>query len=207
MISLYLMSSFIGFTSIFVILLFFQLWISAYYKRKNIKLPVLHIIAGFVFAYFLVTIFSITGIPSIQQLLSGPDLSEKINVIPFRYFSTNSTMYYQNILLFMPVGFFLPLLWASFRRLDKTVMLGFSLSLLIEISQLFNFRATDIDDLLMNTLGTLLGYLLFQAGKAILPKFINYFSAPKSSLPFVIKNEGSIYLGVITIAYLFLHSL
>lgn len=65
-----------------------------------------------------------------------------------------------NMLLFVPLGILLPLLWRSC-RLYKTVAIGFSLSLLIELSQLFNYRATDIDDLLMNTLGTLLGYLLY----------------------------------------------
>ena len=32
------------------------------------------------------------------------------------------------------------------------------MSLAIEICQLFNLRATDIDDLMMNTLGALVGY-------------------------------------------------
>lgn len=207
MIQLYLLGSIIDFASIFIILVFFQLWITACCRRKNIKLPIMHILTCFIFAYFLVTIFSITGIPSISQLLEGPDLSEKINLIPFRYFKTNPTMYYQNILLFMPIGFFLPLLWNSFRRIDKTVLIGFSISLFIEISQLFNFRATDLDDLIMNTLGTLLGYLLFQLGKMVFPKLVNCFSAPPSHTSFVIRNEGGIYLGFITAAYLFLHSL
>lgn len=34
------------------------------------------------------------------------------------------------------------------------------MSITIEILQLFTFRATDVDDLFMNTLGTLLGYFI-----------------------------------------------
>ena len=34
------------------------------------------------------------------------------------------------------------------------------MSLAMEVLQLFTFRATDVDDLIMNTLGTLLGYII-----------------------------------------------
>ena len=34
------------------------------------------------------------------------------------------------------------------------------MSLAMEVLQLFTFRATDVDDLIMNTLGTLLGYFI-----------------------------------------------
>ena len=63
-----------------------------------------------------------------------------------------------NVLAFMPFGFLLPLIWKNFRNAKKVVLMGFLMSLAIEICQLFNIRTTDIDDLLMNTLGTLVGY-------------------------------------------------
>lgn len=43
-----------------------------------------------------------------------------------------------------------------------TIRTGFCFSLLIETDQLFNRRATDIDDLIMNTLGTALGFLIYR---------------------------------------------
>jgi glycopeptide antibiotics resistance protein len=64
-------------------------------------------------------------------------------------------------LLFIPFGFFLPLLWEQYRPLWKTVSCGFLLSLAIELSQLFNHRISDIDDLLTNTLGAFAGWLLW----------------------------------------------
>ena len=63
-----------------------------------------------------------------------------------------------NVLAFMPFGFLLPLIWKNFRNAKKVVLMGFLMSLAIEICQLFNLRATDIDDLMMNTLGALVGY-------------------------------------------------
>ena len=62
--------------------------------------------------------------------------------------------------MFLPFGFLLPVLWQSCRSWKTTTLAGFATSALIELLQLFCFRATDVDDLLMNTLGAFLGYLL-----------------------------------------------
>ena len=65
-----------------------------------------------------------------------------------------------NIAMFVPLGAFLPLLWNN-HGLVQTGLTGLLFSGLIELSQLFNFRATDVNDLLMNTIGVLLGYGIF----------------------------------------------
>ena len=65
-----------------------------------------------------------------------------------------------NAVMFLPFGFLLPVLWKSCRSWKATALAGFATSALIEDMQLYCFRATDVDDLLMNTLGALLGYLL-----------------------------------------------
>jgi glycopeptide antibiotics resistance protein len=70
--------------------------------------------------------------------------------------------YLENILLFIPFGCLLPFIWTDTNNLKCVVLSGFFFSLLIEISQLFNNRRTDIDDLMLNTFGALLGYLLFK---------------------------------------------
>ena len=44
------------------------------------------------------------------------------------------------------------------RRPKPVLFAGFGLSLVIELSQLLNNRRTDIDDLILNTLGAALGY-------------------------------------------------
>lgn len=82
---------------------------------------------------------------------------------------TDFSQYFKNMLLFVPFGFLLPLLWKRERLVEKTVSIGFLFSLFIELIQLFSFRATDIDDLLMNTLGTWGGYLLFKVILKIMP--------------------------------------
>ncbi|PKM77180.1 MAG: VanZ family protein [Firmicutes bacterium HGW-Firmicutes-15] len=71
-----------------------------------------------------------------------------------------------NIGIFIPMGFFIPLLWR--RTWKQTVLTTFLASLTIELCQLFQARCSDIDDLWMNTLGGLIGwgvYLLLHRPK------------------------------------------
>lgn len=77
-----------------------------------------------------------------------------------------------NVLLFIPLGFLVPTLFQKLAKFWKTVSFGFTLSLLIETWQLFLPRASDVDDLILNTLGTVLGYLLYMLIKTAFPKII-----------------------------------
>lgn len=62
-----------------------------------------------------------------------------------------------NIIMFLPIGLFAGLL-ADKPRWWKGTLWAFALSFLIEFFQLFVSRGTDIDDLILNTLGGLLGH-------------------------------------------------
>ena len=66
-----------------------------------------------------------------------------------------------NVLIFAPLGVLPPLLWKRWRHLWTTVPLSAGASCLIEFLQLFLGRSVDVDDVILNTLGGLLGYLLF----------------------------------------------
>jgi glycopeptide antibiotics resistance protein len=65
-----------------------------------------------------------------------------------------------NVLLFAPFGFLLPLLVPAMRRWWQALAAGAGLSLLIELYQLVwpSVRKADVNDVLMNALGTLLGF-------------------------------------------------
>ena len=99
----------------------------------------------------------------IEMLKGGLTLHTFVNIIG-------------NIIMFMPMGFLLPLLFSNLDSLKKTVAIGFGTSLLIEFTQLFLIRSTDVDDLMLNTLGTMLGYLVFLAFKKLLPRLTEKFS-------------------------------
>lgn len=72
-----------------------------------------------------------------------------------------------NILLFVPFGVMLPLITARFRTLKSIFVAGLLLSVSIEVvqlglllSRLMN-RAADIDDVIFNTMGAVLGYAIW----------------------------------------------
>jgi glycopeptide antibiotics resistance protein len=69
-----------------------------------------------------------------------------------------------NVLLFAPFGFLLPLLVPAMRRWWRTVAAAAGVSLLIELYQLAwpSVRRADVNDLLMNALGALLGFAALQ---------------------------------------------
>ena len=66
-----------------------------------------------------------------------------------------------NVLAFMPCGFLLPAISRRCRRIYYAVPVGFLISFLIECTQLiFRVGSFDVDDLMLNTLGVLLGFIL-----------------------------------------------
>jgi glycopeptide antibiotics resistance protein len=70
-----------------------------------------------------------------------------------------------NLVAFAPLGVLVPLLrpsWASWR---DVLLIGLAASVVIELAQLamsllmgFPFRVADVDDVILNTLGTILGF-------------------------------------------------
>lgn len=67
-----------------------------------------------------------------------------------------------NCAMFIPTGIVTPILYKHLDSFQKTVLTGFLISLAIEIIQLpFAVRASDIDDLILNTLGVAIGYGIY----------------------------------------------
>lgn len=68
-----------------------------------------------------------------------------------------------NVAAFVPCGFFLPIVSRRSRRWYNTILLCFALSLCIEVVQLvFKVGSFDVDDLLLNTGGGVLGYVSYR---------------------------------------------
>lgn len=80
-----------------------------------------------------------------------------------------------NIALFIPLGLFLPCLFPSCQTIVRTMTASFFVSLFIEVSQFtFTSRVADVDDLILNTTGGLIGYCFFMI-ITFLKKRIVYF--------------------------------
>jgi len=121
-------------------------------------------------SYLLLAYFSITleiiGFPSLREWQAslthyGSIFNPVVNFIPFSDgYQVFDTL---NLVLFVPLGFLLPLLYKQFQPFGKTLLFGILFTIGIEVSQLFTLhRATDINDLIMNTLGVIVGWLMYR---------------------------------------------
>ena len=67
-----------------------------------------------------------------------------------------------NVAMFIPVGLIWPLCFKKLDTLGKTVLVGAGFPLFIEITQLpFFDRCSDVDDIILNTTGILIGALIY----------------------------------------------
>lgn len=69
-----------------------------------------------------------------------------------------------NVVMFVPAGFFLPMVCTRARRLKNTLLISLGALAVIETVQLFTLLGSmDIDDVILNMAGVLIGYALFKA--------------------------------------------
>ena len=133
------------------------------------------------FAIYLGVVAAITIVPTHLSRLGSPHANH-ISVIPFGYsfkcFRDAYRTYYDlkafcvrntlgNIALFLPLGILLPFVSNRFRRFKHLLLFALCLSVGIEATQFAlrfvgNTRSADIDDVILNTLGACLGFLLYR---------------------------------------------
>lgn len=129
-----------------------------------------HIFISVVFTFYLVGILTMTGI-----WYRGA-FSPRIVYVPFIDMIRGPIDTILNVFLFIPLGLFLPLLYDKFDRGGKVLLAGFLISLSVEIIQMFGCGATDINDLITNTIGSCAGYGVFKVlEKCISEKWIGVF--------------------------------
>ena len=147
-------------------------------KQEN---KAIHFVWVYIFLLYIYLTFSVAGIGSIWDIGHYDTIIrlEEINLLPFQ--SEGIMTYVLNIIMFLPLGFLIPLIWKRYRNSLKIFMIGFGFSLSIELCQLFNRRNTDIDDLMMNTLGAVIGYFIWKLTKRLF-KNINHKSISLSKL-------------------------
>ncbi|MBE6890788.1 MAG: VanZ family protein [Ruminococcaceae bacterium] len=150
------------------------------------------------FFLYLVGLASQTIIPALEIRVHGigivnQGLKGEINLIPGKVFvdtwneciNNHYWMYFiinflGNICIFIPIGFLICLLWQK-QSLFKTAMIGFGISLFIEICQLPQARSTDIDDLWLNTSGSIIGFFIYKLSEKILKKTYDRFKLRRNA--------------------------
>lgn len=185
---------------LFCILLPCMLYVLIQTKGFHRRTNFIHMIWVFIFLYYVYLVLETTGIGTIWEigLYPGMKLQEEINLIPFRDGISLSMIL--NVVMFMPLGFLLPLLWKEYQSLVRTAIIGFCFSCGIEFCQLFNRRGSDVDDLLMNTLGAILGWLIW-----IVFSRITHLKYGRRNQGFGGK-EGAVYLALSLVGQFFLYN-
>lgn len=134
----------------------------------------------FLCAYFVTWL----PLPTAKTLENLKPMSEFIQLVPFQSFMDieretllrDLAIILFNVAMTMPLGYFLREFFHV--SLKKAVLAGFLTSLLYEITQLTGlffiypraYRIFDIDDLIINTLGAYLGYVIAPLISGLFPK-------------------------------------
>lgn len=140
-------------------------------KRLENKQHLLrHTVWVYLFLFYIYMVFQVTGFGTIWDIGLYGDIIryDEIRLVPFQNGVGMGDLL--NVIMFMPLGFLLPLIWERYRNIFRVILTSAGLSLAIELGQLFNRRITDINDLLMNTAGALLGYIIWLIFKKIFKK-------------------------------------
>ncbi|PGM55498.1 VanZ family protein [Bacillus sp. AFS053548] len=158
-----------------IISTFFILYFGYQFLKGSITL--LKLLYWLIFGIYFTCLINLTLFPFpyqkyLIQVMIEDHLGYNHNFIPFK--SIVDTINYGsisiflkqiagNVLLFIPLGFAFPILFFKLTN-RKTILIGFTLSLAIELIQAtsglflgYNYRSCDIDDLILNTLGTIIG--------------------------------------------------
>jgi len=90
-----------------------------------------------------------------------------------------------NIMLFIPLGIFLPTAFKRMRKLKRAALVAFIVTFSVEFFQYFIGRTSDIDDMIMNLLGGIIGYGLFRV--------LSYLSETKPNQAGFLRADTRIY--------------
>lgn len=110
--------------------------------------------ACFLLGLYFAGIYTVTGLPTIQFTTFEPSIY-LLPIYGILFDIRNSIL---NVILFIPLGFLVPLFCGKFRSTRQVLLMGLACSLFIEFAQMFTYRLSDVNDLLTNTIGTWLGY-------------------------------------------------
>ncbi len=142
--------------------------------KRSIKLWTLFII----YSFFMLWLLFGQRILFVSYEGYFDQLSRRINLIPFKTVAEYVEMYQTsarslvshavknlggNVILFIPLGIFLPSIWARLKNTKQMLIASAALIASVEIIQYFTLLGSlDIDDFILNMAGILLGFAAFK---------------------------------------------
>jgi len=128
------------------------------------------------FYVYLFAVLSLTGYFMLfREVASGGwwdrmalriENGDRVNLHLFKIFSIyhfSDKQIMGNLALLFPFGIYLPLLFPKMNTFFRVLVISLLFSVIIETIQLITrFRVADVDDVLLNTTGAVLGFILFK---------------------------------------------
>ena len=129
-------------------------------RRRNRSSGASSVALAAVFSAYLFALFHFTGAGTLHDAMRfGMDFNpHQLSLVPFTGFLGDIEGHVLNVLLFVPLGLLVPMVSGTRPDALRMALMAVATSVAIEVSQLLNSRVTDVDDLLMNIIGALLGY-------------------------------------------------
>lgn len=144
------------------------LWRVLIWRRNGFDL-VRETVIGVLFVWAMV----IAAVTMFPLKIIFYDWASVINLVPFASITqlirhTPAQVAFKNIVgnivLFVPLGLLLPILFSRLQRPWPMIWRGAAISIAIELAQLVTrARAVDIDDVILNTLGGAIGFAVYRA--------------------------------------------
>lgn len=152
-------------------------------RKKGFEITVKRELFKFLFGSYIIFIVSKTLFPIYTSPSNASSISPVINLIPFKtiiesvirmssngFSATNITFtWFSKLLLFIPLGFLLPVTFDKFKNIKNGVLFTISIYILISIIQVFqetsgfafNIKIISIDYLIIYICGLLIGYFIY----------------------------------------------
>ena len=158
----------------FGVCIMFLVMILGVYKKKQETF-----LQGFIQSSFLVYVFMVLTLTGYfilfrevaahgwwHRVLHRVETKERINLHPFlmfKQFRIASTQVIGNLVMLLPLGIYIPLLFPGFSGFFRVFIVCLLVSISIELMQLItSVRSTDIDDVILNTSGAVVGYVIYK---------------------------------------------
>lgn len=134
----------------------------SYLIKNKVKIVLHKEVFTFIFVIYIMCLFYVVTFQDIDgQSISG------YNIIPFKEmfrYSIGSRLFFKNVIgnliMFIPFGFFTAYILREC-KLRWILVITFIISITIEITQFYIGRVFDIDDIILNNIGGMIGYFIF----------------------------------------------
>lgn len=115
-----------------------------------------------------------------EKMMQRIETNNRVNLKPFqmfRIYATGDKQVIGNFIMLLPLGIYLPLLYKGLRKFSGFIAILFIslfVSIVIELLQLItSYRSADVDDVILNTLGGCLGFIIYQVFRAVAGRKVN----------------------------------